>query len=169
VYTAELANGLGNLASRSIAMIEKYCDGVVPAGSFGASDVADLADYAEARRALDGSRGFLVHEALEAIFRTVARANQAIQDAKPWVLAKDPAQRGELERVLAALARQLARQAVYLAPFMPRKAQTLWEALGGPGTAAETSFEQAEPLDCGGWHVAKGDGLFPRPESPKAG
>jgi methionyl-tRNA synthetase len=168
VYTAELANGLGNLASRTIAMIEKYCEGVVPAGGFGPTDHADLGDYAEARAALDGSRGFLIHEALEASFRTVARANQAIQDAKPWVLAKDPTQRPELERVLAALARQLARQAVYLAPVMPQKAQALWSAIGGPGEVSETSLAAAEMLDCTGWHVAKGEGLFPRPEPQKA-
>lgn len=164
VYTAELANGLGNLASRTTAMLEKYCDGVVPAGSRGPIDDADLADYAEARRALDGSRGYPIHEALEAIVRTVGRANQAIQDTKPWVLAKDPAQRPELERVLASLTRQLARQAVYLAPFMPGKAEALWTALGGPGTAAGTTLAAAEALDCTGWRVTKGEGLFPRPE-----
>jgi len=164
VYTAELANGLGNLASRTTAMLEKYCDGVVPAGARGPADDADLADYAEARRALDGTRGYPIHEALEAIVRTVGRANQAIQDSKPWVLAKDPAQRPELERVLASLMRQLARQAVYLAPFMPGKAEALWTALGGPGTAAGTSFAAADALDCTGWRVTKGEGLFPRPE-----
>ncbi|WKW11270.1 methionine--tRNA ligase [Pseudogemmatithrix spongiicola] len=167
VYTSELANGLGNLASRTIAMVEKYCEGVVPAGRFGDTDRADLADLAAARSAVDGSRGYLLHEALDAIFRTVTRANLAIQESKPWVLAKDPAQRPELERVLAALMRQLARQAVYLAPVMPGKAQVLWEALGGPGSVHETTFEQAQLLDCAGWHVAKGDGLFPRPEPPK--
>lgn len=167
VYTAELANGLGNLASRTMAMIEKYCEGIVPSGAFGATDREDLADYAVARSALDGSRGFLIHEALDAIARTVTRANAAIQESKPWVLAKDPAQRAVLERVLAALARQLARQAVYLAPFIPSKAQELWKALGGPGSVAGTSFEQAESLDCTGWHVEKGDGLFPRPEPAK--
>ena len=165
VYTSELANGLGNLASRTIAMVEKYCEAVVPAGEFGVADEADRADYAEARSALDGSRGYLTHEALAAIVRTVSRANLAIQEAKPWVLAKDPAQRPELERVLASLMRQLARQAVYLAPFIPGKAQALWDALGGPGAVAETTFEQAEHLDCTGWHVAKGENLFPRPES----
>ncbi|MBX3174617.1 MAG: methionine--tRNA ligase [Gemmatimonadaceae bacterium] len=164
VYTAELANGLGNLASRTIAMVEKYCEGVVPAGDPTASDVADRADYEAARRAMDGSRGYLIHEALEAIFNTVARANQAIQDAKPWVLAKDPTQRPALETVLASLMRQLARQAVYLAPVMPGKAQALWDALGGPGSVHGIRFDQADALDCAGWHVAKGEGLFPRPE-----
>lgn len=167
VYTSELANGLGNLASRTIAMVEKYCDGVVPAGDRTASDAADLADLAAARAAVDGSRGYLLHEALDAVFRTVTRANAAIQDAKPWVLAKDPANRAELERVLASLMRQLARQAVYLFPVMPGKAQALWDALGGPGAVAEVHFAQADLLDCQGWHVAKGEGLFPRPEPPK--
>ncbi len=169
VYTAELANGLGNLASRTIAMIEKYCEGIVPAGAEGATDAEDRADYAAARAALDGSRGFMVHEALEAIFRTVARANLAIQDAKPWVLAKDPANRAELERVLAALARQLGRQAVYLAPFMPQKAQALWEAIGGTEAVSGVLFATADTLDCTGWKVSKGEGLFPRPEPPKQG
>jgi methionyl-tRNA synthetase len=168
VYTAELANGLGNLASRTTAMIEKYCGGVVPAGARGAVDAADLADCAAARAAVDGSRGFLLHEAVEALGRTVDRANQLIQDTKPWVLAKDPAQRPELERVLATLARQLARQAVYLAPVMPGKAEALWQLLGGPGTAAGTTLAAADATDCAGWRVSKGEGLFPRPE-PSAG
>ena len=166
VYTAELANGLGNLASRTTAMIEKYCGGVVPAGARGDVDAADLKDCAAARAAVDGSRGFLLHEAVEAVGRTVDRANQLIQDAKPWVLAKDEAQRPELERVLATLARQLARQAVYLAPVMPGKAEALWRMLGGPGTAAGTTLAAADALDCSGWTVSKGEGLFPRPEPP---
>ena len=168
VYTSELANGIGNLASRTTAMIEKYCDGVVPAGARGDVDTADLADYAEARAALDGSRGFPVHQALDAIVRTVGRANQFIQDTKPWVLAKDPANRLELERVLASLARQLARQAVYLAPFMPDKAEALWSAVGGLGQAGTTRFDTADAIDCTGWRVSKGEGLFPRPEPPAA-
>ncbi len=166
VYTSELANGLGNLASRTTAMIEKYCDGVVPSGARGEIDAADLADLADCRAAVAGPRGLLLHEAVAAVFRTVVRANQFIQDSKPWVLAKDPAQRPELERVLATLARQLARQAAYLAPVMPNKAEALWQALGGPGTARGTLFEQADRLDCVGWRVSKGEGLFPRPEPP---
>ena len=166
VYTSELANGIGNLASRTTAMIEKYCEGIVPEGEPGEVDAADAADYAVARAALDGSRGFLCHEALEAIVRTVGRANQYIQDTKPWVLAKDPLNRPELERVLASLVRQLARQAVYLAPFMPEKAEALWRAIGGPGTAARVRFAELESLRCAGWRVSKGEGLFPRPEPP---
>jgi hypothetical protein len=50
---------------------------------------------------------------------------------------------------------------------MPTKAQALWDALGGPGEVSEMLFEHAESLDCTAWHVAKGDGLFPRPEPAK--
>lgn len=166
VYTAELANGLGNLASRTTAMVEKYCDGVVPVGVAGDVDAADLADYATAAAALDGSRGYLIHEALDAIARTVGRANQLIQDTKPWALAKEASNRAELERVLATLVRQLARQAIHLAPFMPTKAEELWRTLGGPGVAGNTLLASVPALDCTGWRVAKGEGLFPRPEPP---
>ncbi len=169
VYTAELANGLGNLASRTTAMIEKYCDGVVPPGPWGAVDEADLRDLADARAAVGGSRGFLLHEALEAVQRTVARANQHIQDTKPWALAKDPSRQGELHQVLAALIRQLARQAVYLAPVMPGKAEALWKALGAPGSAATTLLDAADRIEGTGWKVSKGEGLFPRPEPPAGG
>ena len=51
---------------------------------------------------------------------------------------------------------------------MPGKAEELWKALGGPGSAATTRFSEAESLDCAGWLVKKGDGLFPRPEPPTA-
>jgi methionyl-tRNA synthetase len=172
-YTADLANGLGNLASRTIAMIEKYCGGTVPAGAAtggatDALDVADAADLATARSAMDGSRGYLPHEALAAVFRTTDRANQFIQQTQPWVLAKDPGRRGELEEALAALTRSLVRQAAWLAPFLPTKAEALWSQLGAPGTARDTRFDSLGAIDTAGWRVTKGDGLFPRPEPPKA-
>ena len=166
VYTSELANGLGNLASRVIAMIEKYRAGVVPAGAATSLDTEDAADLAAAQAALDGSRGYLLHEALAAIARVTTRANLYIQQAQPWTLAKDPAKAGELDTVLAALARSLARQAVALAAFMPNKAEALWTQLGGPGTAAGTLYEQLPALQATGWQVKKGDGLFPRPADP---
>ena len=64
---------------------------------------------------------------------------------------------------------QLARQAAYLSPFMPEKAEALWRALGGPGKASEVRFADVEKFDCAGWRVSKGEGLFPRPEPPAKG
>ncbi len=168
VYTSELANGLGNLASRVIAMVEKYRGGVVPAGARGTLDADDAGDLDAVVAALDGSRGYLCHEAVAAVARVTTRANLFIQQAQPWSLAKDPARGAELDSVLAALVRSLARQAAALAPIMPRKAEALWTQLGGPGTAAKTAFSSLAALDAAGWRVQKGDALFPRPEQPPA-
>ena len=165
VYTSELANGLGNLASRVIAMIEKYRAGVVPAAPRGVLDDGDAANLAAVRAAMDGSRGYLPHVALAELARVTERANAFIQQTQPWTIAKDAARSGELDQVLGALARSLARLAVYLAPFMPTKAEELWSRVGGAGRAGATRFDSADVLDAAGWRVSKGDGLFPRPEA----
>jgi methionyl-tRNA synthetase len=145
-------------------MIEKYRAGVVPTGQPSWLDTDDAVDLAAAQTALDGSRGYLLHEALDAIARTTARANLFIQQNQPWTLAKEPSASAELDNVLAALARSLARQAVALAAFMPIKAEALWTQLGGPGLAAATPYPDLATLQTVGWKVRKGDGLFPRPE-----
>jgi methionyl-tRNA synthetase len=162
-YNADLANALGNLASRTIAMVERYFEGTVPAAPRTAVDDADAADVAQYHAAMDGSRGFLLHEALRHVWSTVARGNEYVDRQAPWKLAKDPAKRDELAATLASLIRQLARHAVVLFPFIPAKSQALWQQLGAPGELGAERFDRLFELDATGWQVAKGEALFPKP------
>ena len=146
-------------------MVERYFGGVVPGGA--AADVTELdtqdaADLAHYHAAMDGSKGYLPHEALRHVWATVSRGNEYVDRQAPWKLAKDPALRPELERTLAALIRQLARHAIHLHPFMPTKSAELWRQIGAPGVLAHQRFASVAALDASGWRVAKGDGLFPK-------
>ncbi|HEV3035257.1 MAG TPA: methionine--tRNA ligase [Solirubrobacteraceae bacterium] len=127
-YESELANELGNLASRTIAMVHRYRDGVPPAvaldpeldGEFAglADEVEGLIDRAELTGALD------------AIWQRVRRLNRYVEERAPWQLAKDEAQAGELDRVLATLVAGLRVLAVLLHPYMPTSTDKLLGALG---------------------------------------
>ncbi len=166
-YTSDLANAFGNLASRATAMVEKYCDAIVPAAVQPAAESGDALDITAYHAALDGKHGWLLHDGLSAVARMTARANEYTQATAPWQLAKDAGKRADLEQCLASLIRRLARQAVLLSPFMPDKAEALWTQLGAPGKACEQRFAALDRLDVTGWRVAKGEGLFPRPLPPK--
>jgi methionyl-tRNA synthetase len=80
-------------------------------------------------------------------------------------MAKDPARRPELESAMSALARQLARQAICIFPFMPSKANALWQQLGAPGRVEDQRFTSLASIDAGGWQVRKGEALFPRAQT----
>ena len=162
-YTSDLANALGNLASRAIAMVEKYCAAVVPTAAVPDAEADDMQDLAAYHTAMDGARGWLLHDGLSAVARMTARANEYTQASAPWQMAKDPDRRLELEQCLASLIRRLARQAVLLSPFMPNKAQALWQQLGGSGRVDAQRFTTLAALDAASWTVHKGEGLFPRP------
>ena len=167
-YNSDLANAFGNLASRTISMIERYREGVVPAGTRNEIDAADAADFASYHRHFGGTQGYLLSDALNSIWQTVMRANEYVDRKAPWKLAKDEAAADELDATLATLARQLMRQAVYVAPFMPERAEELWRQLGGTGSVHEQRFDRLDEIDPTGWKVTKGAPLFPKEAPAKA-
>ncbi|MBR2371332.1 MAG: methionine--tRNA ligase [Clostridia bacterium] len=166
---ADLANDLGNLVSRTTAMITQYFGGVVPA-----HDVKEDVDdelinlckdaLAKVRTHIDN---LLVPEALVEIFRLVQRANKYIDETMPWVLAKDESKKARLGTVLYNLAETIRISAVLLSPFVPTTAQKIFDSL--QLGALPTDFESVKEfggLAVGGT-VVKGNALFPRLDMKK--
>ncbi|MGH7510102.1 MAG: methionine--tRNA ligase [Gemmatimonadales bacterium] len=161
-YTADLADGLGNLASRSLAMLVKYRGGVVPPvrtpTSLDQAGTKALEDYARTMDTLDLRGG------AEAAWALVSAANLFIQQTAPWALAKAE-KAAELDDVLGALARALYRLALMASPFIPGKAQALWINLGMQGEAASVPWSTAEHPPVAGRTSQKPEILFPKPAS----
>jgi methionyl-tRNA synthetase len=173
-YTADLAHTLGNLTSRSAALVEKFtADGRVPSRSDEevAGPVSDGVRELERRgaqavdRYVDAFDAFRPHEALHAVFDAITAGNELVSRVQPWKLARDPVQRAEFDRVIAALVTLLARQAVLLWPVIPVAAERLWRSLGGPGSVADQRLDRLGDLSVAGWRVTREGPLFPAPSS----
>jgi methionyl-tRNA synthetase len=155
-YEGELANELGNLASRTIAMIGRYRDGEVPAVE---PDPAMLAEFEGLVPAVSAfmDRADLT-PALEEIWKRVRRLNRYVEEQAPWQLAKDDARAADLDRVLRTLAEGLRVVTVLLWPWLPASAEKLLAALG----AEDLSLEHAS-LGAGRVaSVSKLEPLFPK-------
>jgi methionyl-tRNA synthetase len=161
-YTADLADGLGNLVSRSLAMLAKYRDGIVPAAaeetSLDLAGVEACAAYARAMDAIDLRGG------AEAAWGLVATANLYIQQVAPWALAK-AGREAELDVALAALGRTLYRLAVVAAPFIPGKARLLWLSLGLQADGLGDAWPTLEHPPVEGLATTRTEVLFPKPAS----
>ena len=151
-YNSDLANALGNLASRTIAMVEKYCDGMVP--------VSARRKFEHYDAAMDS---LLLHEGLANLQARVTAMNAYVDQQAPWKLAKDPARRAELEETLATLIYVIASVARCISPFMPERAAELWAQLGAPGRA-DAPGSLSDRIEVRGWRVKKGEPLFPKAE-----
>jgi methionyl-tRNA synthetase len=161
-YIADLADTFGNLASRTLSMVQRYQAGVVP------RDVCDFATPldADARRLLAAYAEAMDAMALErgaaALIELAMRANRYVEETAPWKLAKE-GREVELATVLANLIRTVGRLAVLAVPFMPAKARLLWEALGSGRPLASVRYADVEGLNPSGWVVQKPPPLFPKP------
>jgi methionyl-tRNA synthetase len=127
-YETELANELGNLASRTIAMIVRYRDGAVPRAEPDHVLVSDFDGLAE--KVSDLIARAELTPALDEIWQRVRRLNRYVEEQAPWALAKDEARSDDLDRVLASLAEGLRVVTVLLEPYLPASAGKLLDALG---------------------------------------
>ena len=158
-YTTELANEYGNLASRTLAMIGKYRDGVVPDAD-PAPEIAMQFDglATSVRERIDRVE---VSAALEDVWERMRALNRYVTESEPWQLAKDESAAVELDVVLYTLAEGLRVVSVLLHPWMPESAERLLAALGQTGL----SLEAAELGAVGGGAQLEELGqLFPRVE-----
>ncbi|MEW6307476.1 MAG: methionine--tRNA ligase [Bacillota bacterium] len=169
----DLANDLGNLVHRTLAVLERFAGGRIPEPSAAADDgqlsrqLAATADQVAA--AMDN---LALQDATGAIFRLVGAANKYIDREAPWDLAKDPGRRERLHTVLYNLAETLRAVAVMLSPFLPEAPARIWQQLGLTADIAEATWRDAatwgllEP----GLAIQRGSPLFPRIEieAPKA-
>jgi methionyl-tRNA synthetase len=162
----DLANDLGNLLNRTVAMMERYTGGAVPAyeghvTAFDASLEEAAREAVEAMEAAMEKMEFSV--ALAAIWQFVGRTNKYIDETQPWLLAKDEAKARELKSVLYHLAESLRIISILIQPFLTQAPKEMWRQLGieaGPLTEWET-VRTFGTLPAG-TKVAKGDPLFPR-------
>ncbi len=148
---SDLASGLGNLASRTLTMIARYCGSAVPSGVIPEdklltakrvgfdTDETTIAGFIESARTqfIQYFETFAFSKALELAWSIVARTDKMISDAKPWDLAKDENHKATLNAVLYRAAETLRWLAVMLFPVMPDASNELWKQLGLQGTPAD--------------------------------
>jgi methionyl-tRNA synthetase len=156
-YEAELANEYGNLASRTIAMISRYRDGVVPSAATDAVLARDFDGLSE--RLGDLFDRADITQALELIWQRVRRLNRYVEERAPWQLARDPEAANRLDETLASLGEGLRVVSVLLHPYMPASVEKLLSALGAP----EVTYERAHFGERGsGSPVQALEPLFPK-------
>ncbi|WP_125980651.1 methionine--tRNA ligase [Loigolactobacillus iwatensis] len=161
----DLANDLGNLLNRTIAMINKYDDGQVPAWVDNGTDFdADLTKTANEvlQKYDDNMTALHFSDALDEVWRLISRANKYIDETEPWKLAKDPTQKPALDSILVHLAETLRIVALLLQPVMTHAPKEMFQQLG-----LDFADDTAKKLVYGNFPantkvVAKGTPIFPR-------
>lgn len=161
---SDLANGLGNLVSRTVAMVSKYFGGTLPAKREEGDFDAELIAEAKALRAkvddfIDKTQ---LNNALAEIFKLISRANKYIDETAPWVLGKDDSKKARLASVLYNLLETIRIATTLLSCFMPTDMPKVWEQIGAG--SEDVSYENAAKFGVLPAYVTvhKGDIIFPR-------
>ncbi|HEX3029837.1 MAG TPA: methionine--tRNA ligase, partial [Clostridia bacterium] len=162
---SDLANDLGNLVSRTVAMIDKYFDGTLPAERESGEFDEDLKKIVmetpvKVEELLDKLQ---FSSALTEIWKVISRTNKYIDETMPWVLAKDEAKKPRLAEVMYNLAESLRIVSILIQPFMPETPGKIWHQLG-MDKGALTDWESAKIWGQypSGIKVNKGEIIFPR-------
>ncbi|MBR1591576.1 MAG: methionine--tRNA ligase [Ruminococcus sp.] len=161
---SDLANGLGNLVSRTVAMADKYFGGTLPTKREADDIDSDfintvLSTVSEVEKEMDGTR---IKGALEAIFSAVDRANKYIDETQPWILGRDETKKARLASVLYNLLDGIRIISTLLSPFMPETMPKIWEQTGVSREDTEYSKLSVFGVLPENVTVHKGEILFPR-------
>jgi len=164
-YNAELANNLGNLLQRTLTLLTKNFDGVIPERKEQPVLLSDLPALSKTLRAQYDNLAF--GDVLETLFGLMMRTNKYIDEQAPWKLGAE--QKERLAAVLLECLSVIKALAVFLHPFMPLKTQDIWERIGEPGTLSEQAAPLLRSFAAGqlpainpGQKILKGDPLFMR-------